>query len=88
MSDKIFNTLDQIAQEGIETGMWTVYDLKDGVSSKDYFGTDGDIIIKGKVLIVYEDLINTDYYVIDFSKADISMPCGDGQIIHFWYFEK
>ena len=88
MSEKIFTALDQITQEGIEAGMWSVYDLKDGVSTKDYFGTKNDYFIKGKVLIVYEDLINTDYYCIDFSTADYSSPCGDGQNIHFWYFEK
>lgn len=88
LNERLFQALDQITQEGIEAGMWSVYDFGEkGVSSRDYFGTDKDVTLKGKMLVVYEDLIDTNYFVMDFDKSDLSLTCGDDQDIHFWKFE-
>lgn len=88
LNERLFQALDQITQDGIEAGMWGVYDFgEDGVSSKDYFGTDKDVTLKGKMLVVYEDIINTNYFFMQFDKSDLSLPCGDDQNIHFWKFE-
>jgi hypothetical protein len=84
MTQKIFNLIASINCEGIDNGMWSLYDLGQvGASSKITFGTDVDMTIKGKVVIMWAK--KDDYFCwIDTASADYKLPCGEGQDLYIW----
>ena len=59
MTQKIYDILSQINAEGIENGIWTMADLHE-TSTIDYFGTEENVVITGKILALYVDV--NDYY--------------------------
>ena len=52
MTQKVFDLIDSINKDGIENGIWSLYDFHDE-SSKDFFGTEEDVRLNGKVVVVY-----------------------------------
>ena len=68
MTQKIFDILSQINAEGIENGIWSMYDLHEQ-NSREFFGTDENKIIDGKVLVLYVD-VNDSFCFVRTETAD------------------
>lgn len=84
MDTKTFNLIDSINREGIENGIWGMYDLgTDGKNSKSWFGTEEDVTIKGKVLFLY---VNDDdsFCFVKPETADYKLTTADDTKLHIW----
>ena len=77
--------IDAINREGLETGMWGVYDLKSpGTGSNMFFGTEEDVKIEGKVLVVYVNPQNDTFCFLKPETADKILSCDEHNKIHIW----
>ncbi len=85
MDTKTFNLIDSINREGIDNGLWGVYDFTDQpVSSKTYFGTMATIAITGKVLVVYVKDDDT-FSFLKPETADMILPLDVDNNLHIWH---
>lgn len=85
MTQKIFDLIDSINREGIDNGIWSVYDLgKMGFGSREFFGTVENVTISGKVLVVY---VKDDDSFAWFKPetSDITLTMAEDEKIHIWH---
>jgi len=86
ISDKAFKLFDAINREGIGNTQWQIYDFSDNlVNSRRFFGTKEDILIGGKVCVVYckkgDVFVFIDPCSADFYLLDKDME----ETLYFWY---
>lgn len=82
--NKFWKLIDTICKEGIENGIWCLHDCEKGYWSRQYFGTVEDVLIKGKVVVVY---VKDDDYFAWFKPetADLILTMADDEKLHFWF---
>lgn len=83
MTQRVFDLIDAINREGIEPGMWALYDLKDGVCSNMTFGTVEYEFVEGKVLVLYVKDDDTFCFVKP-ETADLILTMAEDEKIHIW----
>ena len=82
---KFWKLIREINQEAIDAGIWCMHDCEeDGFWSRKYFGTVENVLIKGKVVVVY---VKDDDYFAWFKPetADLILTMADDEKIHFWF---
>ena len=72
MTQKIFDILYQINCEGIENGIWSIYDFKTETDTIGFFGTRENKLLKGKYICLYVDANDT-YAYIKTETADLML---------------
>lgn len=82
-TDTIFSILNEIAYQGIETGMWTTDKLNNDYSSAEYFGTNEDITLpSGCYISVYTH--NEDEYPRLEELATYVLTMGDNEKLYLF----
>lgn len=85
MDTKTFNLIDSINREGIDNGLWSVYDFTDQpVSSKTFFGTEQSMAICNKVLVIYIKNDET-FAFLKPETADLVLTMSDDEKLYIWH---
>ncbi len=82
--NKFWKLIGVINREGIEVDLWNLYDCEDGYWSRQFFGTVENVLIKGKVVVVY---VKDDDFFAWFKpeKADLTLTMDEDNKILFFF---
>ena len=82
--NKFWKLIEVINREGIEADLWNLYDCEDGYWSRQFFGTVENVLIKGKVVVVY---VKDDDFFAWFKpeKADLTLTMDEDNKILFFF---
>lgn len=82
MKKETFELIDAINQEGIENGIWSMYDLHE-VDTKEFFGTSESMVLSGQYLVLY--VRDDDYYAwVKPETSDIKLTIAHDEKLHLW----
>lgn len=83
--NKFWKLIEVINREGIENGIRScLYDFEKGIWSRKFFGTVENVLIKGKVVVVY--VKDDDYFAwLKPETADLILTMADDEKLHFWF---
>lgn len=78
MTIKTFTLFDAINREGLDNSQWNIHIHMNAVSTKDFYGTDEDVILEGGIWVsVYEEIDEPFMFSKSHSKPDYRLRLGD-----------